>query len=69
MIALFTVGMCIAMNGYYYKVIEVGYGVYNLQQTIVVFEEERPFTENYKISYIDTHAKTIDKNLRWRTCR
>lgn len=51
------VGMCIAINGYVYKVLEKSNGVYALEQTVIAFEEERKLIQLWRIDYVDKHAK------------
>lgn len=71
---LFAIGACILMNGYYYQVVDVTPGVgnsnrsYLLSQTVTVFEEDRTFTEYWKVSYIDKIAKDVNKP-KWRRCQ
>lgn len=54
---LFAIGTCILMYGAEYKIDDIGKGTYVLAQSVVVFEENRTYREQWKRSYIDQVSK------------
>ena len=54
---LFTVGACIYLNGYHYRIEEARRDVYLLSQTVVVHEHVNEYFQYWLSSYIDSHAR------------
>jgi hypothetical protein len=54
---MFTLGLCIILNNYAYRIVDVKPNTYLLEQVVTVFEEDRAFTQLWKKQYIDKSAK------------
>lgn len=57
MISVFVVGMCLYMNGAFYRVDQSDRTTYLLAQTVVVHEQRRTYRQYWKKSWVDSHAK------------
>lgn len=64
----FVAGTCVAMGGHAYRIKDASHGYYLMSQTVVVFEEDREFTELWKSSWIDSHATKVI-GVRAERCR
>ncbi len=56
MIAKFTIGMCIAMHSYFYKVGAASESSYLLIQNHIIHEVKREFKQYWLIKYIDKNS-------------
>ena len=56
----FLIGACLLINGYNYKVVGYGRGTYILEQKVIVFEERRAYTEQWRKEWVNINAEKVE---------